>query len=437
MTSPVEIPHPIAQPFASAIPCAAMIGLPPFQSAGAWRHHTNRNDWLRTSFWTDMGRQLEADGYGMLFVADALAMARGHDGTTDAVISQGAKGGIYLDPVTIMATVAAVTSRLRLGCTISTSFAPPYDIARRMATLHQLSAGRAAWNIVTSAYDAAAQNMGFPALEPKAARYETAHKVTREVLDIWETFPEASLLVDSETGRFADSSQIQPTARGLGPLTLPGDIQGRRPMLLQAGASPTGLDFAARWADATFMVAANGSQAQQIRTDLRVRAGQAGRNPDDITTLMAVQPIVATTQAAAEQKLQRYQDRIDPHLAWQDLAAVFRADPNAWHLEDDAVDFLHAQRGATGAEGFENMVAEIVAAGASTVGELAVAGAVAQFKPLLVGDPASVAQQMLDLVARGATDGFMIMSTVVPDSFTDFAPVLQLLNEASTARRGQ
>jgi alkanesulfonate monooxygenase SsuD/methylene tetrahydromethanopterin reductase-like flavin-dependent oxidoreductase (luciferase family) len=83
------------------------------------------------------------------------------------------------------------------------------------------------------------------------------------------------------------------------------------------------------------------------------------------------------------------------------------------------------------------MVAEIVAAGASTVGELAVAGAVAQFKPLLVGDPASVAQQMLDLVARGATDGFMIMSTVVPDSFTDFAPVLQLLNEASTARRGQ
>ena len=68
-----------------------------------------------------MGRQLEADGYDMLFVPDALAMARGHDGTTDAVISAGAKGGIYLDPVTVMSAVAAVTSHLRLGCTISTS----------------------------------------------------------------------------------------------------------------------------------------------------------------------------------------------------------------------------------------------------------------------------------------------------------------------------
>lgn len=435
MTSPLELPTTVAQPFASPIPCAAMIFPPLFQFAGAWRHPGNRTDWLRTSFWTDMGRQLEADGYDMLFVPDALAMARGHDGTTDAVISAGAKGGIYLDPVTVMSAVAAVTSHLRLGCTISTSFVPAYDIARRIATLHQLSGGRAAWNIVTSAYDYEAQNMGLPGLEPKADRFRKAHRVTQEVLEIWQTFPDEGLFVNTETGQFADPALIRPTVHGIGPLTLPGDVQGHRPMLLQAGASPTGLDFAARWADATFMVAANGAQAQQVRADLRTRASQAGRDPNEITTLMGIQPVVAATEAAAQNKLQRLTELIDPYAAWQDLATLFRANPDDWELGDAASDFLRAQRGSTGAEGFENIVAEIVADGASTVGELAVAGAVAQFKPLLVGDPASVAQQMLDLVAQEATDGFMIMSTVVPESFGDFAPVIQLLKEACDETR--
>ncbi len=430
MTSPVDLHRSVAQPFASAIPCAAMIALPLFQFAGAWRHPGNRTDWLRTSFWTQMGRQLEADGYDLLFLPDALATARDHDGTTDAIISTGAKGSIYLDPVTVMSAVAGVTTQLRLGCTLSTSFVPAYDIARRIATLHQLSGGRAAWNIVTSAYDYEAQNMGLPGLAPKADRYRTAHKVTQEVLEIWQTFPAAGLFIDTETGQFADSTLIRATAEGIGPLTLPGDVDGYRPMLLQAGASPTGMNFAARWADATFMVAAHGTQAQQIRAELRTRAAQAGRDPNEITTLMGIQPVVAPTESAAQQKLQQLKDLIDPHAAWHDLATLFRADPADWALDDAAEAFLEAQRGATGAEGFENIVAEIVAAGASTVGELAVEGAVAQFKPLLVGDPASVAQQMLDLVNQEATDGFMIMGTTVPESYRDFAPVIQLLKAA-------
>lgn len=432
MTSPNQTTRSVAKSFATSIPCAAMIFPPLFQFAGAWRHPGNRTDWLRTSFWSDLGRQLEADGYDMLFVPDAMAMARGHDGTTDAVISASAKGGIYLDPITVMSAVAAVTTHLRLGCTLSTSFVPAYDIARRIATLHQLSGGRAAWNIVTSAYDYEAQNMGLPRLAPKADRYRQADRVTQQVVDLWRSFPHEALLVDTETGRFADPTRIQPTGDGVGPLTLPGDVDGYRPMLLQAGASPTGMDFAARWADATFMVAANGAQAQLIRAELRDRAARAGRDPNTITTLMGVQPIVAETEAAAEHKLQRLQDLIDPASAWQDLATLFRADPDDWALTDSASEFLQAQRGATGAEGFENIVAEIVRDGASTIEELAVVGAIAQFKPLLVGTAESVAQHMLDLVDQGATDGFMIMGTVVPESFTDFAPVIRLLEQATS-----
>lgn len=74
-----------------------------------------------------MGQQLETDGYHMLFIPDALAMAGGHDASTDTSIAIGAKDGIYLDPETVMLTVAAATNSLRLGCTISTSFLPPYE----------------------------------------------------------------------------------------------------------------------------------------------------------------------------------------------------------------------------------------------------------------------------------------------------------------------
>lgn len=416
-----------AIPFASPIPCAAMIFPPLFQFAGAWRQPGNRADWLRAGFWTEMGQQLETDGYDMLFIPDALAMARGHDGSTDSIISHGAKGGIYLDPVTVMSSVAAATHSLRLGCTISTSFLPPYDIARRMATLHQLSHGRAAWNIVTSAYDYEAVNMGLPQLDSKNERYRTADRVTREVLDVWASFPDEALLVDTESGQFAQAERIRPTATGIGPLTLPGDVSGHRPMLLQAGASPTGLEFAARWADATFMVAADTVQAKLIRTDLRARAVNAGRNPDDITTLLGIQPVVGETDQDAEAKLQQQKDQIDPWTAWQDLATLFRANPKDWKLTDSAADFLETQRGATGAAGFENIVAEVVADGATTVGALAVIGALAQFKPMVVGSAETVARQMQAMVEQGATDGFMVMATVVPESFTSFAPVIARL----------
>src|SRR5699024_12147928 len=98
MTSPIHATQCVAKPFESSIPCAAMIFPPLFQFAGAWRHPENRNDWLRTEFWTDMGQQLESDGYDMQLIRDAMDMARGHDGTTDAVLAACAEGGIFVSP---------------------------------------------------------------------------------------------------------------------------------------------------------------------------------------------------------------------------------------------------------------------------------------------------------------------------------------------------
>src|SRR5699024_12247310 len=84
-----------------------------------------------------------------------------------------------------------------------------------MAIWHELSNGRAGWTIVTSAYDYEAINMGLPQLEPKDERYRTADRVTREVLDVWASFPDEALIIDTAAGRFADADRIRPTANAV------------------------------------------------------------------------------------------------------------------------------------------------------------------------------------------------------------------------------
>ena len=56
--------------------------------------------------------------------------------------------------------VTAYASGFGLGATYSTTYHEPFHVARVFATLDQVSAGRAAWNVVTSATDLEAQNAG-------------------------------------------------------------------------------------------------------------------------------------------------------------------------------------------------------------------------------------------------------------------------------------
>lgn len=208
----------------------AMVTAPTSQYAENWRHPLSRTDWLSARFYTDLARTLERGCFDMMFMADALAVPEDAAGSYATTVRTGGKGTIYLDPVVVVSAAAAATTHLGLGATMSTTFLPPYSIARTMLSLDHLSGGRIAWNVVTSTTDAEARNMGWSAMPSKAERYDHADRVARTVLDLWQTWAPEALVLDTDNRVFADPRRIarSPSRLPAGPARRPADPRRHR-----------------------------------------------------------------------------------------------------------------------------------------------------------------------------------------------------------------
>ncbi|MGO1306137.1 MAG: NtaA/DmoA family FMN-dependent monooxygenase [Microbacterium gubbeenense] len=403
-----------------------MVNPPTSQYAENWRNPLGRADWLSARFYTDLGRTLERGLFDMIFFADALAVPEAADGSYDTTLLTGGKGSIYLDPVATISLVAGVTSRIGLGATMSTSFVPPYAIARQLLTVDHLSGGRAAWNIVTSTTNAEARNMGRDAIANPVDRYDTADRVLGTVLDLWHSWDSDGLVLDRDERKFADPSKVhrvpvdegeKPLSRG--PLTLPPSPQGH-PVLMQAGSSSRGRDFAARWAEVIFAIGDSEEQMRDFRTEVQERAARDhGRDRNSIRVLQGVQPIVGWTDADAAEKLAQLRAQISLDDALVKLGRLLHAD-EPLDSRASAVDVLAAHRGATGSVGFEDMLASVSARRGYTVADLAIEQALNQLHPQLVGSPASVADELEHLFRSEAADGFIVMPALYHSSFDEF-----------------
>ncbi|MGO2468443.1 MAG: NtaA/DmoA family FMN-dependent monooxygenase [Microbacterium gubbeenense] len=403
-----------------------MVNPPTSQYAENWRNPLGRADWLRASFYTDLGRTLERGLFDMIFFADALAVPEAADGSYDTTLLTGGKGSIYLDPIATISLVAGATSRIGLGATLSTSFVPPYAIARQLLTVDHLSGGRAAWNIVTSTTDAEARNMGRESIANPVDRYDVADRVVGTVRDLWRSWNPDGLVLDRDGRRFADPAKVHrvPAREGedplsRGPLTLPPSPQGH-PVLMQAGSSSRGRDFAARWAEVIFAIGDSEEQMRDFRTEVQERAARDhGRDRNSIRVLQGVQPIVGWTDADAAEKLAQLRAQISLDDALVKLGRLLHAD-EPLDSRASAVDVLAAHRGATGSVGFEDMLASVSARRGYTVADLAIEQALNQLHPQLVGSPASVADELEHLFRSEAADGFIVMPALYHSSFDEF-----------------
>jgi len=271
---------------------------------GAWRLPENTStDYLQLRHWVRLARNLEAAGADFLFFADDYGYPVVDDEIVPAALrtaAQFTKG----DPMAVLPAIAAVTERLGLVTTLSTTVEQPPMVARKMATLDHLSGGRVGWNIVTGAgQNASARLFGIPLIEHDK-RYEIAADHVDLSLKLWEgCWDEGGLVMDRETPRYADPDRVReiehhgPHFDAKGILTLPPGPQ-RTPVLFQAGASAPGRDLAARYAEAVFLAAEPAAMAEQI-ADIRRRAEEYGRDPRAIKCLIAGTFYVAETEAAA------------------------------------------------------------------------------------------------------------------------------------------
>ncbi|GAA4784881.1 NtaA/DmoA family FMN-dependent monooxygenase [Microbacterium gilvum] len=271
---------------------------------GAWKLPDNTStDFLDLDHWLTMARRCEQAGVDFLFFADDY----GYPVVDDAIPAGALRGGIQFpkgDPLAVLPALAAVTERLGLVTTLSTTVEKPPMVARKMATLDHMTKGRIGWNIVTGAgQNASARLFGVPMTEHDK-RYEIAADHVDLTLTLWEgCWDEGGLVEDRETGVYADPDRVReiehhgPHFDAKGILTVPPGPQ-RTPVLFQAGASAPGRDLAARYAEAVFLAAEVPALAEQI-ADIRRRAAAYGRDPRSIKCLIAGTFYVAGTEAEA------------------------------------------------------------------------------------------------------------------------------------------
>jgi FMN-dependent oxidoreductase (nitrilotriacetate monooxygenase family) len=403
----------------------ALVNPPTSQYAANWSKPLSRSDWLRGSFYTDLGRLLERGRFDMVFLADALAIPEDSEGEIDTTLRTGGKGAIYLDPMIGLSHIAAATTHLGLGATISTTFQPSFSIARSLLSLDHLSGGRVAWNIVTSTTDAEARNYGMPAIPDRTARYDHADAVVQTVVDLWESWEPGALLLDAVGNVFADPAKVHRTptrgsgpALSRGPLAIPRSSQNR-PVLMQAGASSRGLEFAARWAEVVFATGGSADAHRVQRAALRERVQQLGRNPDSVLYLPAVQPVLGSSPADALRRLRSLEEALGAEAVLVSLGRLLHARPDELVPDAPAAALISSHWGATGSEGFERSMLRTAEEERLTVQGLAFRQALSQFNLQPVGTPAQVADTLEELLDSDAADGFVVMPALYLSSFED------------------
>jgi FMN-dependent oxidoreductase (nitrilotriacetate monooxygenase family) len=282
-----------------------------------WRHPDTETGFLDIEWYAKIARALEYGKFDMVFFPDVLTIFDNYASSFEVTVARGGQAALQLDPMLVLATMASCTSRIGLGATMSTTFFAPYQIARSFATLDHLSRGRAAWNVVTSFNHAEAKNFGADKLPPHDVRYDRADEFIEVCLGLWDTWREGALVMDKRSGVFADPAGIRyldhegEWLKCRGPLSVPRSPQGR-PVIMQAGASSRGKDFAARWGEVIFTIQNTPELMKKYYDDVKARAPRFEREPDDIKILPTIQPILGETESMAREHQAFVNELIDP-----------------------------------------------------------------------------------------------------------------------------
>lgn len=360
---------------------------------------------------------------------DAIFFADGHS------INREYSAGIpwLLEPITMLSAIARRTTHIGLVTTVSASFYTPFHAARLVASLDQISGGRAGVNVVTSMFDAEARNHGFPALPAHAQRYERAEEFVEVIKQLWDSWSDDALPIDKEQGCFLDPEQIRPINHAGkyfsvdGPLTVPRSPQGQ-PVLFQAGSSEAGRAFAAKFAEAIYSVSWDREAALEFAEDMRGRVSASGRTESPVPILPGLVTYVAPTRTEAFAKKQALDAYLDIDAAIAQLN-IFTGQDYRGHGLDEPVQDLPPADTFAGPQGRYRTVQRIIQTMQPTLRELLGFLAAGGGHATMIGTPTEVADEIQRWFESGACDGFNLMCPSYPHSLQDFVelvvPILQ------------
>ena len=255
--------------------------------------------WMQPKLFIDVAQALERACFDYILLEDSSYIGESYAASRQIYLHNGIAVPRQ-DPSVVASLMAAATSRIGIVPTFATFAYPPYLLARLVATLDQVSAGRIGWNMVTGSSDFAARNFGLDRLPDHDLRYDMADEYMDLVGRLWASWEPGALVADAESGMLVDHTKVhQVDFKGRwyasrGPLNSGPCVQGR-PVIAQAGGSPRGRQFAARHAD-TVVASVKGVEAMRAyREDIRARRRAQGLDPETVKVLFLVAPIVAET----------------------------------------------------------------------------------------------------------------------------------------------
>ena len=415
---------------------------PSHNNYGLWRLPENQKRRFRdVAFWQETARACEAALFDSLFIADVLGISAAHAGSQDLALRE----GIHvpeLDPAVVAAAVIPATTHLGIAVTQSCTYEHPFALARRMASLDQLSGGRIGWNIVMSYHPNANENFGFdPAHLTSEERYDRAEDFMDVAYKLFEqSWEDGAVVADAEGGIYADPAKVHridhtgPHYRCSGPSLVDPSPQ-RTPLLFQAGMSDRGRKFAAKHAEVVFVLNRNDESMHAVIRDLREQAAAFGRGPSELKIVPQVNIIVGETSAEARAKLDRYQSftRAEGYLA-HEFGRGF--DPFAFPRSMRVTDALEAAGQARADSGAYGRQPDL------TIGELIDAAAdLSNERFFVCGDAATVADKVEEWADTFGLDGFNLRNYSHPHTVRDFGehvvPELQRRGRYRLAYEGQ
>ncbi|OLP46720.1 LLM class flavin-dependent oxidoreductase [Rhizobium oryziradicis] len=409
------------------------------QHIASWRHPDQPADGATNfEFHKQLALTAERGLFDAYFLADGLATSFG--GT-----SEGGSARIAgFEPVTLFAALAPLTRHLGFIATASTTYEEPYNTARKFASLDLISGGRAGWNVVTTATEAAARNFNLDRQHPHAFRYARAQEHIEVVKALWDSFEDDVFIRDKESGEFFDRTKLHRTNhhgahfKVEGPLNVPRSPQGH-PIVVQAGQSDDGRNLAAATAEVVFTAHQHLHTAQEFYRDIKARAVGHGRDPNHILIMPGVSPFVGRTEEEAREKYERLTSLI---------------------LEKDGVSLLNGLTGGTldltgydldgplppappteGMKSRQALIRQIADENNFTIRQLYQWVASARGHFTIIGSAVQVADTLQEWFENEGADGFNILPPWLPTGLDDFidlvVPELQRRGLFRTAYEGR
>ncbi|KOX56929.1 MULTISPECIES: LLM class flavin-dependent oxidoreductase [Methylobacterium] len=395
------------------------------QNPGMWRYPGDQtHNYKDIEYWIELARVLEQGGFDALFIADVLGFYDVYGGNRDAALRTAAQAPVG-DPLMTIAAMSAATTHLSFGATVSLTYELPYKFAKTMTTLDHLTKGRVAWNIVTSYQQSAAVNLGLDTQIAHDERYNMADEFMEVCYKLWEgSWEDDAVRRDVETGLYTDPSKVHDIRHAGKYYKVPGahlcePSPQRTPFLFQAGASARGRKFAARHAEAVFLIGTNPKDTRTVVDQYRMLAAEQGRDPRSLKIIIMLTPIVAETDAAAQEKLALIKSRaqVDAALAlWGGWTGIdlSGADP------DKPLDQFQGD----GIRAFSDMLTRVDSELVWTPRRLAEWLCVGGMSASCVGSPRTIVDHLEEWLDVADVDGFNIARVTNYGTFEDFRDLI-------------